>query len=166
MIKQKQVDKKFVLKIWFFSTGVFVLFCVLQILDYSLINQVNIENIDQEGKIEWEIDLIRADTNYVAITGWAFIPGEQPKNMSINIVLENLSTNDSYKLPTTLIVREDINDHYTDEIDYSKSGFISRVNKHFLDLDNDSYMIYIEFLDQGEVIYIETEKILSALTGD
>jgi len=166
MFNQKDVDKKVIIQSSLVGFFIFVVLCLLQILDYSLVHPVTITNIDQEGLIEWKIDMVRVDTQYIAITGWAFVPGQEPNNMAVNVVLQNTSTQEAIQLPTILVDREDINEHYAEEIDYSKSGFLSRVNKYFIELEKDSYEILLEFVTQGQVFYIETDEILASSQGD
>ena len=166
MFNQKDVDKKVIIQSSLVGFFIFVVLCLLQILDYSLVHPVTITNIDREGLIEWKIDMVRVDTQYIAITGWAFVPGQEPNNMAVNVVLQNTSTQEAIQLPTILVDREDINEHYAEEIDYSKSGFLSRVNKYFIELEKDSYEILLEFVTQGQVFYIETDEILASSQGD
>ena len=166
MFNQKDVDKKVIIQSSLVGFFIFVVLCLLQILDYSLVHPVTITNIDREGLIEWKIDMVRVDTQYIAITGWAFVLGQEPNNMAVNVVLQNTSTQEAIQLPTILVDREDINEHYAEEIDYSKSGFLSRVNKYFIELEKDSYEILLEFVTQGQVFYIETDEILASSQGD
>jgi len=162
MLNQNCVDKKFVIKICVLGLLVIFILCILQILDYSLVHPVNIKDIAAEGQIEWQIDMIKVDSHYIAITGWAFVPGQEPENLSIGVVLQNVSTKDTLELPNTIVVRDDINDHYVDEIDYSKSGFLSRVNRILLDLDKESYNIYLKFVRHDQSVFIKTTQVLSS----
>jgi len=166
LFHQKSVEKKFVIQMSLLGLFIFFVLCILQILDYSLTHSVKIANIAEEGNFEWQIDLVKVDRNYVAITGWAFVPGQEPNNMAINVVLHNTSTKEAFKLPTVLVDQENINENYGEEIDYSKSGFLSRVNNHFLKLDKYSYEVFLEFIYQDQVFYIETDEILTGLQGE
>jgi len=166
LFQQKSVEKKFVIQMSLLGLFIFFVLCILQILDYSLTHSVKITNIAEESNFEWQIDLVKVDRNYVAITGWAFVPGYEPSNMAIKVVLQNTATKESFELPSTLVIREDINDQFTDGVDYSNSGFLSRVNKHFLKLDKDSYEVFLEFINQDQVFYIETDEILTGSQGE
>lgn len=53
----------------FLGLFIFFVFAVLQILDYSLIRPVTILSIAEDDGIEWQIDMVRVDRNYTAITG-------------------------------------------------------------------------------------------------
>ena len=160
------VDKKIVVRIFLLGFLVFILFAIMQIMDYSLVQSITLTEVYQEGDIEWKIDMVRVDRHYVAIAGWAFVPGQEPRNMAVNVVLKNKNTYKAIRLPTTLVESDTINQEYPDEIDYSKSGFLARVNKNFLDLEEDSYEIYLEFINQGKVTYITTNQDLSDSTGE
>jgi len=158
---KKAVKKKFIVKLILLGFVIFFVFTVVQILDYSLIRPVTITNILEEGNAVWQIDMVRVDRNFTAITGWAFIPGQAPSDMAIKVVLQNTETKEAFELPTTLTDRDDINDQYSDDIDYSKSGFLSRVNNQFLDLEETSYNIYIKFISQGHLVFIKTDQVVS-----
>ena len=160
------VDKKIVVRIFLLGFLVFILFAIMQIMDYSLVQSITLTEVYQEGDIEWKIDMVRVDRHYAAIAGWAFVPGQEPRNMAVNVVLKNKNTYKAIRLPTTLVESDTINQEYPDEIDYSKSGFLARVNKNFLDLEEDSYEIYLEFINQGKVTYITTNQDLSDSTGE
>jgi len=160
------VDKKIVVRIFLLGFLVFILFAIMQIMDYSLVQSITLTEVYQEGDIEWKIDMVRVDRHYAAIAGWAFVPGKEPRNMAVNVVLKNKNTDKAIRLPTTLVESDTINQEYPDEIDYSKSGFLARVNKNFLDLEEDSYEIYLEFINQGKVTYITTNQDLSDSTGE
>lgn len=160
------VDKKIVVRIFLLGFLVFILFAIMQIMDYSLVQSITLTEVYQEGDIEWKIDMVRVDRHYAAIAGWAFVPGQEPRNMAVNVVLKNKNTDKAIRLPTTLVESDTINQEYPDEIDYSKSGFLARVNKNFLDLEEDSYEIYLEFINQGKVTYITTNQDLSDSTGE
>jgi hypothetical protein len=158
---KKAVKKKFIVKLILLGFAIFLVFAVVQILDYSLVRPVSITNISEEDSLEWQIDMVRVDRNFTAITGWAFIPGQTPSDMAIKVVLQNAETKESFELPTTLTVRDDINDQYADDIDYSKAGFLSRVNNQFLDLEGASYDIYIKFISRGQPVFIKTDQVVS-----
>ncbi|KUK90457.1 MAG: hypothetical protein XE04_1453 [Marinimicrobia bacterium 46_43] len=85
MSHKKAVKKKFIVKLSLLGFVIFFVFAVVQILDYSLIHPVAITNISEEGRVAWQIDMVRVDRNFTAITGWAFIPGNAPADMGIRI---------------------------------------------------------------------------------
>jgi hypothetical protein len=158
---KKAVKKRFIVKLILLGFVIFLVFAAVQILDYSLVRPVRITNISEEAGIAWQIDMVRVDRNFTAITGWAFIPGNAPADMGIKVVLQNTETKQSFELPTTLTERDDINDQYADDIDYSKAGFLSRVNHQFLDLEGASYDIYIKFISRGQRVFIKTGLVVS-----
>ncbi|MDF1520795.1 MAG: hypothetical protein RQ728_08090 [Brevefilum sp.] len=161
MSHKKAVKKRFIVKLILLGFVIFLVFAVVQILDYSLTRPVTITNISEEAGVAWQIDMVRVDRNFTAVTGWAFIVGQAPSDMAIKVVLQNTETKESLELPTTLTVRDDINDQYTDDIDYSKAGFLSRVNNQFLDLEGTSYDIYIKLISRGQLVFIKTDQVVS-----
>ncbi len=160
MSHKKAVKKKFIVKLILLGFVIFFVFAVVQILDYSLVRTAIITDTSEEGSVVWQIEMVRVDRNFTAITGWAFIPGQAPSDMAIKVVLQNTETKESFELPTTLTVRDDINDQYADDIDYSKTGFLSRVNNQFLDLEETSYDIYIEFISRSQPVFIKTDQVV------
>lgn len=166
MCEQIDSKKRIVVKISLISFFLIVLFCVVQIIDYSIIHSIDIEDISDDENISWVIDFIKIDRNYIAISGWAFIIGEVPKDFDINVVLVNTETKQGFVLPTVLTDRKDLEDVSSDRNDYSHCGFVSKVLKCLLGVNENSYEIYINMRVQNRNYLIKTNQLLIQSGGE
>jgi hypothetical protein len=157
IFKQSRVDKRVVAFFCFFGGILILFFCLLLVIDYSLVHQETINNIAEEEQFDWQIDSIKVDSHFIAISGRAFQPGQEPVDTAIGVVLQNIATKESFKIPTTLVVIEDLVN--------SNCGFLSRVSKHIIDLENQSYDIYIKVYHRDQTFFINTNQVLT-IFGD
>jgi len=160
-------NKKKIIKIAFiiYFSCIFI-FCALQFLDYSIVKQTSITEIDDNEIVKWEIDTVNIDSHFIAIGGWALIPNEKLNEFDVNVILVNTETKEALQLPTMLYEREALNELFTDGTDYSQSGFLSRVNKYFIDYQNNSYEIYLKYFNNDHRFYVRTNLILNEFSGE
>lgn len=95
------------------------------------IDELNYGNYDSKPK-----------KDYVSISGWFSKNNEEIKTISMNIILQNKSTNVSYLIPTDVYQRAEVNNYFNDGYDHTYSGFSLRIPR-FEDLDYDDYEIYM-----------------------
>lgn len=166
MFKQKEVNKKFIL----ISNILFFLFigvlCIIQFLDYTNIQTINITDIDNNDTVEWAIDKIKVDRNFIAISGYAFIEGEQPKLFDLNVVLKNTDEDQAIKIPTVLVIREELEDNAPDGIDYSQSGFLAKVSRNAINFNSNTYEIYLKYFNNDHQIFVKTNQLISENVGE
>jgi hypothetical protein len=158
--KNKQVNKNFVITLIFVGISIITLFYIINIIDYSLIKKTTIEQT-VNNYIDYNIDNIKIDNNYLAISGWALISGEKPHNFDIDVILLNIDSYEAIVIPTILRSRSDLDGIIDDGINYSESGFVSRVYKNLINLDEYDYKIYIRYVTENEVFIIQTENFLN-----
>jgi len=161
LFSQTKVRKKIIYYLFFGFYCLLFLFTVTQIVDHSVIRPITIKNVDQENITNWNIESINIGSRYVAISGWAFIPGEIISQYELTVVLKEVNSEESFEIPTVLIEMESINEIYDDEFDYSQSGFFARINNNFINLREKSYEIYLKFYHNGHKFFIYTDEILS-----
>ena len=150
-------DRYQIVKIVVFGGFLITIFAVLQIIDYSIPKEIQIDGISyMDNEIIWDIESINADRNFTSIIGWAIYPDEPQINIKVDIVLENKSTNKFYQIPSQMVSREDLNDLINDDIDYSNSGFFARVNNQLINLNKEYYNIYIRYRMNEKIYYIDS----------
>lgn len=137
-----------------------LLFCLLNFLDHNLVHTIQVTDIDRDGLIKWKIDGVIVSHNYVWIEGWALIPSEPSRTFDLDVLLRNTHSGETILLPTMLVNDDSLNDLFSDGLDHSNSGFRSRVNKRLVDLDNNSYEIFLKFFNNGHHLFVETGQLL------
>ena len=137
-----------------------LIFCVLIIIDFSFPHKININNIDNKNLVNWNIESIQIAENYITIRGWAFIPGEETTEYDISIVLNNLNSGDVIELPTQMVDLDDLNNKYSDELNYANNGFFAKINKDLIKFDKNTFAIYIKYFNNGHRLFIRTNKII------
>jgi hypothetical protein len=143
-----------------------LLFCFLQILDYSLIHQTNITDAPHIDNLSWNILDIIIDSNYISISGWVQKPGNELDNFNIVVVLENSLTKEAVALPTVLLGTEVMDTASPTDIVYSKTIFLSKVNTWLIDFDRNNYDIYINFQTKQDSFFIKTNQSLKNSEGN
>lgn len=166
MKKQFEVNKQLI----GYSIVVFIFliatFLIVQFIDYSRIVPIEIIQHDDPAFVNWSIDNIIIDNNYIAVKGYAFVVGEIPKEFDLNIVFKNTETEEAFEIPTVLVENEELINLVQDDIDYSQSGFLSIINKRMIDFDHNSFEIFIEYNNKGYNLFIDTNQIISVEDND
>lgn len=160
MTNKKNANKELFILI---STVLFIciiLFSILQFFDYNRVYPIRIAKIDTENIVNWKIEEVIFSEDYISLIGWALIKGDEVRSFDTSIVLKNINSYEAFEIPTVLVVRGDLNDIFTDEKDYSNNGFYSKVNRNLIDIDNNSFKIYIKYFNNHYELYVNTNMIL------
>lgn len=165
IVENKNTNKRTALFLFASICFLIVLFSFLQVLDYSLVKKLELGTVYHNNKIDWDIETIKIDRSFTSISGWAIIVGKVQSNFKIDILLENIYSNEVYSIPTQTDSREDLNEIYDDNFDYSNNGFVARVNNRIISLDKSSYNIYIRYRINGDEYILKTDKIFAS-TGN
>jgi len=164
LFKQKNVDKTTI--ILFTALGIVLIgvFCLLQIIDYSMPRSITMDNVIDNEDFEWQVDYIKIDTHYIAVSGWAYLHSEGYRSFDINVVLQNTGTKEALVIPTTLTKIESMGD--VDGQNYAEGGFLARVNKSLIHFPENNYEIYLEYLGPEDHFFIKTSLPLENSIGD
>lgn len=113
--------------------------------------------IPSQGQIEYCIENIRDDLDYIMITGYAYEPGISSSQIlvKIDLLICDESTKQYYELPTENMLRTDITESVNDGCDYRYAGFKSVSAKKNLP---DQYHIAILYERNGEKMLIDEGK--------
>jgi len=161
MLNHKNLYTKYFHRINILLFSIVILFCFAQFLDYSSVHPIRITNLDKGEVIKWNIEDVTITDQFVIIKGWAYITDEEIGSYDLSITLENIKTHEALEIPTVLLEIENLKNAYPEEIDYSNSGFFSKVNKKWIGLENNSFYIYIKYFNNDKNIFVKTNKILS-----
>lgn len=91
---------------------------------------------------------------------WAFLPGETIHTFDTNLVLKNEETGVAYKIPSTFVMKDSINENYPSEFDYSKSGFKIKIPAKYFDFKNNTYRVYIYYNNNEHNYLVQTDIII------
>lgn len=175
-----------------------VFFIINNIIDYN--RKCTFEYIADSNAYAYQIEEISFEDEDLVISGWFFSLKkvqneyrEVDENNSIGIVLydrsqkeeKNIDGSNKHKkgiaLNTTRQTRTDINDYFKCEFDYSQCGFIARIKKSEVGLEDKQYQVIIKpeqdsiggictdtYIDYGKLKYIDPnlEKELDLVDTD
>lgn len=131
------------------------------IFDHMKISPVEIEKLNNDNLIKWEIENIKIDRRFIAIQGWAFIENEPIRKFDLNVILMNVETGNAIKIPTVMLENEEINNLHSYEMDLSQSGFLARVRKNLIDFDSEIYVIYLQYNHNQHQLTVNTDIEIS-----
>lgn len=119
-----------------------------------------------EDDFSWvyQVDCIEKKDNNIVLNGFAFQLGLDSKNQMYEIILCNLNSGDYIFSKMEYVERQDVNQYFLCEYDYSKSGFIAIFKNKMLDLQNQQYEILVRILGKEKTyqtgIFIADGKIV------
>ena len=104
--------------------------------------------------VSYKKDELIITDDFIKIIGWIIKPEKTIDTVCINVILKNTTTNESYRVPTTLFKRSDISEVFFDEYyqyDYEESGFTVKIpNSGMVDTDKYDYEIFVSYNLNGE----------------
>lgn len=126
---------------------------------------IGAEHIVEQGTdYEGDVDHVsistkgKAQIRYLTITGWCIQKNvEMSSEANITVILQNITTGEYYKVPTTMKLRTDITRRYYDGNNYDYSGFTTQIrcNKKIA-LDESDYGIYLLVRNDSAVTIVNT----------
>ena len=96
----------------------------------------------------------------VETSGYAYIAGKETNDVGIHVLLTNLRTGVTYKMPTFMGTRPDITEAAGDGINYDNCAFQSGVYTKDESFMNDRFAISILYETGDEKYIIETDAFL------
>lgn len=96
----------------------------VEIIDISACERNNAE------KVTFKIEEFDDSYDFISITGYAYIPGESIDYSNIQVLAHDTKKQIYYKLPTEVVLKNEITQGMNDGYDYDYSGFKSVVYKN------------------------------------
>jgi len=91
------------------------------------------------------IEDVTINKKELCISGWCFYKNVDSKSNSVQVFLRNITDeSDIVWMDTESVIREDINDYYDCEYDYSHTGFAGSRRVSKLDLEEKTYEILLK----------------------
>lgn len=127
-----------------------------------------------EENYNWvvQVDKIRTEKDEFVLEGFAFKLNQNAEGKSFEIVLHNLDTGEFFFPKMEYEDRDDVNDYFFCEFDYTKSGFEARIKEKKLDLEKNAYEILLRpeseknpyqfatYLARGELMYANPKEYI------
>lgn len=126
------------------------------------IKKVDIDNLQfSNDKLMWVIDNIISKDDSVTVQGWIYKPYTSSHNANIKVYIENIEDNSIYELQTIMQMREDLNDVFKNQADYSRGGYIAKFETSDLGDDLSKYKIILEYENDNEKLFADTQRFIS-----
>jgi len=129
------------------------------------------EIVEDDFSWVYQVDSIDENANELVLTGWAIELGTEAIKGNCEIILYDAEREKSYYPKMSYEVREDVNQYFKCEYDYSMSGFVAGISKKKLDLENTVYEILIRpnkgrkvysvgYYANGEVVFVHPDEFV------
>ena len=136
--------------------AVLVLGCLgmLMTVAFMLVRYISIARPIQAAQYDYvlenkgltcQIDNVNIDGKGVAIQGWIYLLEEEPEEVRYYVWLREKDSDNCLIIHTQCETRGDLADSAIDELDHSMGGFRAAVSSRYLDLENKTYEIVLQY---------------------
>lgn len=135
-----------------FQMVVFLSIMAILVISYMIIRKGIYRNFETLDDFSWtyQIDEIKEESGELLVSGFAFRLEEDSTANSCEIILREIKTGKRHFPKMNFCRREDVNDYFFCEYDYTKSGFVASFSLESLDLDNEVYEILLRPMSKGK----------------
>ena len=128
-------------QVLFFVVSMVVIVGVYAYVSFQL--RRHFEIVKDDFSWVFQVDSISENDGKLVLEGWAFHLEEDATEGSFEIVLRDIETEKRYYPEMQYHTREDVNEYFLCEYDYTKSGFTAEINLKKLDLENRDYEVLL-----------------------
>lgn len=82
------------------------------------------------NNLKFNLETINSNNELINISGWSFVENKNSNNSKIYLLLKK--NQQILKIPTELVMRNDVNKHFKSDYNYSYSGFNTKFKKSLL----------------------------------
>jgi len=111
----------------------------------------------------FQIDSVETNGGELVLTGWVFELGKDADKGDFDIVLYDYNNDREYYLDTEDVVRNDVNEYFLCEYDYSNSGFVATCELKEVKTYEENYEILLRVRDSqvayGTRVYVSDGEI-------
>lgn len=107
--------------------------------------------------VDWKIDSVKGEYNYMTIKGHAYQPGISVDKVETVVVIHDAVNDVYYELPTESVKKEKLTEKAGDGYNYDYAQFQAVA---FLDKIPDGSRIYILYRANGSNILVETDEVI------
>ncbi len=142
------------------------------VIDYFVqdyIYKIKYEMIEDDYTHVFQIDTAKQHDGKLVLTGFVFKLEKDSEEDDFEIILYDYNNDKEYYMNVKDVVREDVNEYFLCEYDYSDSGFVASLRLSKLDLENINYEVLIRpydvkkayktgtYISKGELMYAKPE---------
>ena len=127
-----------------------VLFFVISMTALLLIYSLFMKQIEKRFEVKvddfswvYQIDSIENIDNSIVLTGFAFQLEQDAQEEMFELILCDIETGKGYYPKMEYSDREDVNEYFLCEYDYTKSGFTATLSSKKLDMENGVYEVLL-----------------------
>lgn len=126
--------------------------------------------VEDDFSCVFQIDSVEVKNESLELAGWVFELDKDASEDDFEILLYDYNNDKKYYLKMNDVVREDVNNYFLCEYDYTNSGFEANIKTKRLDLDNTNYEVLIQetnsrnaiatgiYISKGELMYVKPEE--------
>ena len=130
------------------------------------------EIIEDDFSWVYQIDSIEEIDGKLQINGWAFALNEDAKKENCEIILYDTETGKGVYPKMSYESREDVNEYFLCEYDYTESGFVASISTTKLQLENNVYEILLRvegkrsvfsanvYYSNGKITYVHPNEFI------
>lgn len=116
-----------------------------------------------DNQVIKNIDKVTVNGNVLEVSGWCFNKNIDSTMTNVQVFLKNMSDgNDVIWMNVKDAIREDIDNYFECEYDYSHSGFVAKKRIRKSDIENNNYEIFVKltYIDKIDSADGSKEKIV------
>lgn len=156
-------NKKFLLFSSLIGIGLLLFFIVIMVVDFVSVRQLPSMAVTEDYPVLWQLNPVDYGDHFITLTGWALIPSEPLERFSAYVVLENTASGELYQIRTMMLPTEQLNESFTDGVDYTNYGFLAKANQRVIDLSQNSYLIFLHYQHNGHDYLLNLGQSIGAV---
>ena len=164
----KSLEKSRKKQVLLFLTNMTVLIFIYLVI----MNQFNSQILEDDFSWVYQIDNITETEDELHIKGWAFPLNKNAEQKNCEIILYDTKTGKRNYPELIYESREDVNEYFLCEYDYTESGFVAVFFTKHLQLENSIYQILLKpkgskkafetnvYYDNGKIMYVHPDEFV------
>lgn len=161
-------SRRFVIRTMIISVCVILLLVVFLSWHEMRIKKISLDEYEwaDEELVSFAIDEISteslADDKSLTVKGWCVLEKVPTRPVTIYVVLHDPNTDDSYKLPTTVVKRHDVSEFFNDGTYYDYSGFSTDMIYTGKGLPDGIYDVYLLYTaGEEDPVLVDLERVVA-----
>lgn len=140
--------------------------CIAILADRFVQTKVNeiLQIHEDDFSFVFQLDEATQIGDELVLKGWVFEIDVDAKRNDLEIILYDYVNDKQYRIWQSETVRNDVNEYFMCEYDYSKSGFEASIEIDRLDLQNTNYEVLVHYKDRRDAFrtgtYITDDGIM------
>lgn len=135
---------------------VILLFTAVMVIDLNHVQSFYPIQVSSDHPVQWSLAPAQYGSHHITLTGWALIEGELPVKSDLDVVLQDRLSGEFLEIPTTLMITGELDQIFADDVDYSHSGFLAKVNRNQLNLEQSTYHVFLDYRNNDHQYLIDT----------